>query len=88
MKVKESIEQLNSLITHFNNGGLDFNATDIEAIKCLLNKRQKLIDYLKEQIDLQTEITKNSKSFRSTKYQIAISLRLLCQEILSKIEKE
>ncbi len=51
-------------------------------------EKQELIDYLKEQIDLQTEITKNSKSFRSTKYQIAISLRLLCQEILFKIEKE
>lgn len=47
MKVKESIEQLQSLIEHFNNGGLDFNATDIAAIKCLLNENQKLKTLLK-----------------------------------------
>ncbi len=42
MNAKESIEQLKSLIEHFNNGGNDFNATDIEAIKFLLKENQKL----------------------------------------------
>lgn len=47
MNIKESIEQLQSLIEHFNNGGLDFNATDIAAIKCLLNENQELKTLLK-----------------------------------------
>ena len=42
MTTKESVEQLNSLIEHFNNGGNDFNATDIEAIQCLLKENQEL----------------------------------------------
>ena len=42
MSLKESEEQLKSLIEHFNNGGLDFNATDIEAIKNLLTENQIL----------------------------------------------
>ncbi len=82
MKVKESIEQLNSLITHFNNGGLDFNATDIEAIKCLLNKRQKLISYLKEQIN-QCPLTGNNENDM-----FYIGKMRAYQKILSKIEKE
>ena len=42
MTTKESVEQLNSLIEHFNNGGNNFNATDIEAIQCLLKENQSL----------------------------------------------
>lgn len=42
MTTKESIEQLKSLIEHFNNGGNDFNATDIEAIQFLLKENQEL----------------------------------------------
>lgn len=42
MTYEESIEQLKSLIEHFNNGGNDFNATDIEAIKYLLKENQNL----------------------------------------------
>lgn len=42
MSLKESEEQLKSLIEHFNNGGLDFNTTDIEAIKILLTENQML----------------------------------------------
>lgn len=42
MTTKENIEQLKSLIEHFNNGGNDFNATDIEAIKFLLKENQQL----------------------------------------------
>ena len=82
MKVKESVEQLNSLITHFNNGGLDFNATDIEAIKCLLNKRQKLISYLKEQINQCPLIGNNENDM------FYIGKMRAYQKILSKIEKE
>lgn len=101
MKVKESIEQLNSLITHFNNGGLDFNATDIEAIKCLLNKRQKLISYLKERENkLQKKVVYYEKQLKGTerntfyynsyvkKIHKLNTQRELTKEILSKIEKE
>ncbi len=42
MAYEESIEQLKSLIEHFNNGGNDFNATDIEAIKYLLKENENL----------------------------------------------
>ena len=42
MTTKENIEQLKSLIEHFNNGSNDFNATDIEAIKFLLKENQEL----------------------------------------------
>lgn len=100
MKVKESIEQLNSLITHFNNGGLDFNATDIEAIKCLLNKRQKLISYLKERINLCDRYIKIHKEELSGVVNVSENNRHLIliknltikketyEDILSKIEKE
>lgn len=42
MAYEESVEQLKSLIEHFNNGGNDFNATDIEAIKYLLKENKEL----------------------------------------------
>ena len=42
MSEKECLTQLISLIEHFNNGGLDFNATDIVAIKYLLSKNEQL----------------------------------------------
>ena len=48
MTYEESIEQLRSLIEHFNNGGNDFNATDIEAIQFLLKENQKLKKQLEE----------------------------------------
>ena len=55
MNEKECLTQLISLIEHFNNGGLDFNATDIVAIKYLLSKNQKykeVIDKVSSQIKL------------------------------------
>lgn len=48
MTYEESIEQLKSLIEHFNNGGNDFNATDIEAIQFLLKENQELKKQLEE----------------------------------------
>ena len=54
MTTKESVEQLNSLIEHFNNGGNDFNATDIEAIQCLLKENQEL----KKQIEALEKLNK------------------------------
>lgn len=48
MAYEESIEQLKSLIEHFNNGGNDFNATDIEAIKYLLKENEELKKQLEE----------------------------------------
>lgn len=55
MTREEYIQQLDSLIEHFNNGGLDFNATDILAIKKLLeqNKKNKeIIDKAIAHLDL------------------------------------
>lgn len=52
MNYKECKEQLEGLIEHFNNGGRDFNATDIIAIKKMLSKIQKQ----KEVIDKAIEI--------------------------------
>ena len=85
---KEVDKNMANLFNKANEDEKELLNNMINTINDLCEEKQELIDYLKEQIDLQTEITKNSKSFRSTKYQIAISLRLLCQEILSKIEKE
>lgn len=55
MNSKECEEQLKSLIEHFKNGGLDFNATDIKAIEHLLlenkilhNKIDKAIEYIEK----------------------------------------
>lgn len=42
MNINECIEQLNSLLEHFENGGNDFNATDVVAIKNLLEENKKL----------------------------------------------
>lgn len=42
MNINECIEQLNSLLEHFENGGNDFNATDVIAIKNLLEENKKL----------------------------------------------
>ena len=55
MSIKESIIQLNSLIEYFGNGGNDFNATDVVAIKNLLEENKQLKAELKNKPD--TEIT-------------------------------
>lgn len=100
MNIKESIEQLNSLIEHFNNGGLDFNATDIDAIKCLINNRQELLDHLKERIGLCNKYIKIHKEELAGVVNVSETNRHLMliknltikkevyEEILSKIEKE
>lgn len=49
MSSKESEEQLKSLIEHFKNGGLDFNATDIKAIERLLLENKIQQDTIKTQ---------------------------------------
>jgi len=49
MNSKECEEQLKSLIEHFKNGGLDFNATDIKAIEHLLLKNKIQQDTIKTQ---------------------------------------
>lgn len=51
MNYKECKEQLEGLIEHFNNGGLDFNATDIIAIKKMLSKIQKQKEVIDKAID-------------------------------------
>lgn len=49
MNSKECEEQLKSLIEHFKNGGLDFNATDIKAIEHLLLENRIQRDTIKTQ---------------------------------------
>lgn len=49
MSSKECEEQLKSLIEHFKNGGLDFNATDINAIEHLLLENKIQQDTIKTQ---------------------------------------
>lgn len=49
MNSKECEEQLKSLIEHFKNGGLDFNATDIKAIEHLLLENKIQQDTIKTQ---------------------------------------
>lgn len=51
MNYKECKEQLEGLIEHFNNGGRDFNATDIIAIKKMLSKIQKQKEVIDKAID-------------------------------------
>lgn len=59
MNSKECEEQLNSLIEHFNNGGLDFNATDIEAIKHLLLENQIQHNEIKQRNELIETVRRN-----------------------------
>lgn len=80
MTIKESIEQLESLVEAWNLDEADLNQTDINAIKCLLNNRQELIDYLKEKIE---ERNKGIKLIGQDVYTSKYSY----EEILSKIEK-
>lgn len=49
MNSKECEDQLKSLIEHFKNGGLDFNATDIKAIEHLLLENKIQQDTIKTQ---------------------------------------
>ena len=54
MTREECIQQLDSLIEHFHNGGSDFNATDVLAIKKILEQNQKykeVIDKIRNAID-------------------------------------
>lgn len=37
MSVEKAVQQLKTLIEHFENGGVDCNTTDIEALKVLIN---------------------------------------------------
>ena len=63
MTTKENIEQLKSLIEHFNNGGNDFNATDIEAIKFLLKENQELKKQVEENKDNYNCLLKQKEQF-------------------------
>lgn len=63
MTTKENIEQLKSLIEHFNNGGNDFNATDIEAIKFLLKENQQLKKQVEENKDNYNCLLKQKEQF-------------------------
>lgn len=51
MTIKESIEQMESLVEAWQLNEADLNQTDINAIKCLLKNIQELIDYLKDLIE-------------------------------------
>ena len=80
MTTKESVEQLNSLIEHFNNGGNDFNATDIEAIQCLLKENQELNKkYLNAVADYETTMFEKEQ---------LNSLVNSCQEEIRRLKKQ
>ena len=80
MTTKESVEQLNSLIEHFNNGGNDFNATDIEAIQCLLKENQELNQkYLNAVADYKTTMFEKEQ---------LNSLVNSCQEEIRRLNKQ
>ena len=80
MTTKESVEQLNSLIEHFNNGGNDFNATDIEAIQCLLKENQELNQkYLNAVADYKTTMFEKEQ---------LNSLVNSCQEEIRQLKKQ
>ena len=80
MTTKESVEQLNSLIEHFNNGGNDFNATDIEAIQCLLKENQELNQkYLNAVTDYETTMFEKEQ---------LNSLVNSCQEEIRRLKKQ
>lgn len=77
MTIKESIEQMESLVEAWQLNEADLNQTDINAIKCLLKNIQELIDYLKEKIN-ECKSTGNDEDYVKAD---------VYKEILSKIEK-
>lgn len=77
MTIKESIEQMESLVEAWQLNEADLNQTDINAIKCLLKNIQELIDYLKEKIN-ECKSTGNDEDYIKAD---------VYKEILSKIEK-
>lgn len=51
MTREKCIQQLDSLIEHFHNGGSDFNATDVLAIKKILEQNKKYKEVIDKAID-------------------------------------
>ena len=101
MTIKESIEQMESLVEAWQLDEADLNQTDINAIKCLLKNIQELIDYLKEkENEVQKKVVYYEKQLKGTErnsfyYSSYLknihklnAQRELIKEILSKIEKE
>lgn len=80
MNINECIEQLNSLLEHFENGGNDFNATDVIAIKSLLEENKQLKAELKNKPD--TEIT--LRDDKGNEFALIQSERIDMQERLNK----
>lgn len=59
MDIKESIEQLESLVKEWDAGDAKLNQTDINAIKKVLEERYYIIKYLKYQINECHKFTKH-----------------------------
>lgn len=72
MNKNNAKKQLNSLIEHFNNGCMDFNEKDIEAIMCLLEENKKI-----HQSDTYTNIVHNQFQIEKRNY----------ENILDELEK-
>ncbi len=51
MTREKCIQQLDSLIEHFHNGGSDFNATDVLAIKKILEQNKKYKEVIDKAIE-------------------------------------
>ena len=84
MTIKESIEQMESLVEAWQLNEADLNQTDINAIKYLLKNIQELIDYLKEQIK---SLKNDLKGTKGQERYFLKQILSIYEEILNKIEK-
>ncbi len=73
MSVEKAVQQLKTLIEHFENGGVDCNTTDIEALKVLINGY----------IEKKNHIAKECKTMIVNQETNAIELYNFIQEYLS-----
>lgn len=73
MSVEKAVQQLKTLIEHFDNGGVDCNTTDIEALKVLINGY----------IEKKNHIVKECKTMTINQETNVIELYNFIQEYLS-----
>lgn len=90
MNSNEAKIQLNSLIEHFKQGGLDFNATDISAIEILLEENKKykeVINELRNYLKARIEVCDNKLSTPFWDIENTIKERLILSQCLEKLEE-
>ena len=90
MNSNEAKIQLNSLIEHFKQGGLDFNATDISAIEILLDENQKykeVINEMRNYLKARVEVCDNRLSTPFCNFEKTTKERLILSQCLEKLEE-